>query len=98
MAEVVVQISAEESRDAARLSSALDAFAKWSEDTGRSLDSGDVPNIMMLTDYSGGQMRRKLVFQDRDHAARFLVFWRTERQRTPVAQASPMDVSRVATA
>ncbi len=34
-------------------------------------------------------MRRKLVFQDRDHAARFLVFWRTERQRFRAPEAIP---------
>lgn len=81
MSEVVLQISADESGDAARLSYALDAFAKWSSDTGLSTDSGDAPDIMMLTEYSGGAMRRKLVFQNRDHAARFLVFWRIEKQR-----------------
>ena len=40
----------------------------------------------MMTEYFGGEMRRKLVFQNRDHAAKFLVFWRTERHRSiPVA-------------
>lgn len=34
MSEVVVQISADESRDSARLTHALDAFAKWSADSG----------------------------------------------------------------
>lgn len=81
MSEVVVQISADEGRDASLLSQAIDAFAKWASETGLSSDSGDAPDIMMMTEYSGGEMRRKLVFQDRDHAARFLVFWRTERQR-----------------
>jgi hypothetical protein len=36
---------------------------------------------MVKSEFSGGEMRRKLVFQDRDHAARFLIFWRSERQR-----------------
>lgn len=81
MSEVVLQIDAEESGDAARLTNALDAFAKWSSETGLSTDSGDAPDIMMMTEYSGGAMRRKLVFQDREHAARFLVFWRTEKHR-----------------
>jgi len=85
MSEVVVQISADESQDSARLTNALDAFAKWSADAGLSRESGDAPDIMMMTEYTGGQMRRKLVFQDRDHAARFLVFWRTERQRVRIA-------------
>jgi hypothetical protein len=37
---------------------------------------------MMKSEFTGGEMRRKLVFQERDHAAKFLVFWRSERQRT----------------
>jgi hypothetical protein len=82
MSEVVLQISADEGQDAFRLTTALDAFAKWSAETGIANDSGDAPDIMMMTEYSQGAMRRKLVFQDRDHAARFLVFWRTEKSRT----------------
>ncbi len=81
MSEVVVQISADESQDSVRLTKALDAFAKWSAEAGLTAESGDAPDIMMMTEYTGGEMRRKLVFQDREHAARFLVFWRTERQR-----------------
>lgn len=43
---------------------------------------------MMKSEFADGEMRRKLVFQDRQHAARFLVFWRTERQRAhPVEPA-----------
>lgn len=83
MSEVVVQISAEESRETAHLVDALDAFAKWTQENGVAA-SDEAPDFMMLTEHSGGQMRRKLVFQDRDQAARFLVFWRTERHRTPV--------------
>lgn len=86
MSEVVVQISADESQDAARLTHALDAFAKWSAELGFTNNSDDAPDIMMITEHSGLGIRRKLVFQDRDHAARFLVFWRTERSRHP-AQA-----------
>lgn len=79
MSEVVVQITAEESRDASRLSNALDAFAKWCQDAGLTGVSDDGPDFMMLTDYSGGEMRRRVVFQDREHAAQFLSFWRGER-------------------
>lgn len=81
MSEVVVQISAEEGRDSSRLTNALDAFAKWAVESGLSAKSDDAPDIMMMTEFAGGEMRRKLVFQDREHAARFLVFWRVERQR-----------------
>lgn len=81
MSEVVVLIGAEESRDPSGLMKALDAFAKWAADTGLSGDSGDAPEIMMKSEIADGEMRRKLVFQERDHAAKFLVFWRSERQR-----------------
>jgi len=81
MSEVVVQISAEEGRDSSRLTNALDAFAKWAVESGLSADNADAPDIMMMTECAGGEMRRKLVFQDREHAARFLVFWRVERHR-----------------
>lgn len=87
MSEVVVQISADESRDSAHLTHALDAFAKWSQDAGLTAESGDAPDIMMMTEHMGGEVRRKLVFQDRDHAARFLVFWRTERHRVRPQEA-----------
>ena len=84
MSEVVLQISAEEVQDASRLTNALDAFAKWSAETGIANESADAPDIMMMTEYSQGAMRRKLVFQNRDHAARFLVFWRTEKTRVRI--------------
>jgi hypothetical protein len=88
MSEVVVQISADEGRDPSRLTNAIDAFAKWAVESGLSTDSGDAPDIMMMTEFAGGEMRRKLVFQDREHAARFLVFWRVERQRSHSFEAS----------
>jgi hypothetical protein len=81
MAEVVVQIGADEGRDSVRLTEALDAFAKWSQQSGLVANAEDAPDIMMMTEYSGGEVRRKLVFQNRDFAAKFLVFWRTERHR-----------------
>jgi hypothetical protein len=68
----------------------LDAFAKWAAEAGLSTESGDAPDIMMMTEHAGGEMRRKLVFQDRDHAARFLVFWRVERQRGRGYEASAL--------
>lgn len=81
MSEIVVQIGPEEARDPSRLTNAVDAFAKWAVESGLSTEDGDAPGIMMKTEYVAGEVRRKLVFQDRDHAARFLVFWRIERQR-----------------
>ncbi len=81
MSEVVVLIGAEESRDPSRLMKALDAFAKWAAESGIWTESDDAPDIMMKSEMSEGELRRKLVFQNRDQAARFLVFWRNERQR-----------------
>ena len=87
MSEVVVFIGADESRDPSLLMKAIDAFAKWTAESGLSGESGDAPDIMMKSEYAGGEMRRRLVFQDRDHAARFLVFWRAERQRAPISES-----------
>jgi hypothetical protein len=88
MSEVVVLIGAEESRDPSRLMKALDAFAKWAAESGIWAESDDAPDIMMKSEMTEGELRRKLVFQNRDQAARFLVFWRTERQRTPLPDMS----------
>jgi hypothetical protein len=92
MSEVVVQISEDECRDMARLVQALDAFAKWRAESGAEFEASDAPEIMMMTEYSGGEMRRKLVFQDRSHAARFLVFWRSGRPaaRAPLSAVATM--------
>lgn len=90
MSEVVVLIGAEESRDPSGLMKALDAFAKWAAESGLSSDSSDAPEVMMKSEFAGGEMRRRLVFQKRDHAARFLVFWRSERQRTRPAHIAAL--------
>ena len=82
MSEVVVLIGAEEGRDPSRLMSALDAFAKWAAESGLFGDSSEAPDIMMKSEFADGEMRRKLVFQNRDQAASFLNFWRIERHRT----------------
>jgi hypothetical protein len=87
MSEVVVQFSGADSADSARLTHALDAFAKWSEESGLALQDSDAPDIMMMTEHVGGEMRRKLVFQSRDSAARFLIFWRTGRPRAAIGDA-----------
>lgn len=88
MSEVVVVMGTEESRDPSRLMDALDAFAKWASESGLYGDTGDAPGIMVKSEFSGGEMRRKLVFQDRDHAARFLLFWRSERRREGSSDAA----------
>ncbi len=92
MSEVVVLIGAEESRDPSGLMKALDAFATWASESGLSADSCDAPQVMMKSEFAGGEMRRKLVFQERDHAARFLVFWRSERQRTRSTEVTALSV------
>jgi hypothetical protein len=72
-------MGAEDSRDPSRLMKALDAFAKWASESGLSAEGADAPEVMMKSEMNDGELRRKLVFQHRDHAARFLLFWRTER-------------------
>jgi hypothetical protein len=93
MSEVIVQLNADEAADSMRLSEALDAFAKWSVESGLLGETGDAPDIMMMTEHTQCGVRRKLVFQDRDHAARFLVFWRTERNRVRVNESSATAMS-----
>jgi len=93
MSEVVVfmgaeEMGAEESRDPSCLMNALDAFARWASESGLSGEPSDAPHIMVKSEFSDGAMRRKLVFQHRDHAARFLVFWRAERQRVRPSDAT----------
>ena len=87
MSEVVVLIGAEEGRDPSRLMSALDAFAKWAAESGLFGDASEAPDIMMKSEFADGEMRRKLVFQNRDQAASFLNFWRIERHRTRTEEA-----------
>ena len=87
MSEVVVLMGSEDSRDPSRLMKALDAFAKWAAESSLSGESADAPEIMMKSEMADGEMRRKLVFQHRDHAARFLVFWRVERHNPGTSQA-----------
>lgn len=82
MTEVVVRIGGGDQADPIRLFQAVDAFARWSRDAGLIGDDGDAPDIMMLTERTGEEVRRRLVFQDREHAARFLMFWRRERRRS----------------
>jgi hypothetical protein len=93
MSEVVVQLSVDESSDSTRLTEALDAFAKWSAESGLLGESGDAPDLMMMTEHTGDGVRRKLVFQNREHAARFLVFWRTERHRVRAEEATVVAVT-----
>ena len=87
MSEVVVLIGAEEGRDPSRLMSALDAFAKWAAESGLFGNASEAPDIMMKSEFADGEMRRKLVFQNRDQAASFLNFWRIERHRTRTEEA-----------
>ena len=86
MTEVVVRIGGGDQGDPNLLFQAVDAFARWSRDAGLIGDDGDAPDIMMLTERTGEEVLRRLVFQDREHAARFLMFWRRAR-RSSVSEA-----------
>ncbi|MEM6625746.1 MAG: hypothetical protein AAF719_03510 [Pseudomonadota bacterium] len=81
MSEVVLKFDAADQSEAAKLTLALDAFAKWCDEALEAGDREQTPDFMMTTEHCGGQVRRKLIFQDRASAARFLVFWRSEKQR-----------------
>lgn len=79
MTEVVVQIKAKQTGEVLRLSSALDAFAKWIMENDSATDSADPPHIMMMADHAASDGDRRLVFQDRNQAAQFLNFWRHQK-------------------
>lgn len=85
MSEVVVRIDETEARDSSLLSNALDAFARWAEQAGFGGNSDDAPDIMMMTEHTGGGVQRKLIFQSGDHAERFMLFWSERLQRATPA-------------
>ncbi len=80
MTEVVVRLEGVDAGDGMRLASALDAFAKWCEESATCDEAAHALDFMMTTEHTGSALRRKLIFQDRSHAAKFLMFWRTQRQ------------------
>lgn len=91
MSEVVVDVSPADGRDLAGLMQALDAFAKWAVESSEKGAAPDDPDFMMITETCDGRMRRKLVFQDRNQAAKFLMFWRTGRRRSLHQAPWPVD-------
>ena len=82
MSEVVVRLNVEGSNEMERLMNALDAFARWCQNSAPDDDSN--LDIMMTTEHTGESLCRKLVFASQEHASQFLVFWRSEQ---PVASA-----------
>ncbi len=82
MTDVVVKLEGEEAGDSMRLALAMDAFAKWVEETDDLNDASEALDFMMTTEHTGSCLRRKLTFHDRSHAAKFLVFWRSQRTVT----------------
>ena len=79
MTEVVVKLEGKEAGDGLRLALAMDAFAKWVEESGDCDDATQALDFMMTTEHNGSCLRRKLTFHDRSHAAKFLVFWRSQK-------------------
>ncbi len=79
MTKVVVKLEGEAAGDGVRLAIALDAFAKWCEETIDCADSSQALDFMMTTEHTGAEVRRKITFHDRSHAAKFLTFWRRQR-------------------
>lgn len=91
MSEVVVQLEVDGVGGAEQLMTALDAFAKWCEEVAANDDEAHIPEFMMTTVHTGVMLKRRLIFQERAHAAQFLMFWRSECRRTadiPPAQSA----------
>ena len=81
MSDVVVTVGLEKPEYESRLSKAIDAFARWKEQTIRSsADDVDELPIMVRTEWdTSGQMNKKLTFPDRSGADAFMRFWQAEK-------------------
>jgi len=81
MSDVVVTVGLEKPEHETRLSKAIDAFARWKEQTiGASAEAYDELPIMVRTEWdTSGQMNKKLTFSDRSGADAFMQFWRAEQ-------------------
>jgi hypothetical protein len=84
MAEVVVKLSDEETRDQDRLATALDAYATWCSDLMNGDNNDAFADFMMTTERTLNGINRKLIFRDFEHASRFLTFWNTQKNVLPV--------------
>lgn len=80
MSDVIVTLGLERPEHETRLSKAIDAFARWREQSiGTSAEEYDAPHIMVRTEWdTSGQLSKKLTFQDRSVADAFMRFWQAE--------------------
>lgn len=80
MSEVVVTMAVNSAAEAGLLSTALSAFAKWSEEQIGGARSDNPAFFMMRTERSAEGQRKVLIFGERGDAALFLKFWRRQRR------------------
>lgn len=86
MSDVVVTLGMDAPEQEARFASAVEAFARWREETicgqAETEQHPDAPHIMVKTGWDiSGQVEKKLIFQERKWAAAFLQFWRAEKRK-----------------
>ena len=83
MSDVVVTVGLEKPEHETRLSKAIDAFARWREETmSAGIDAHDSLHIMVKTQWdTSGQLNKKLTFPDRTGADAFMRFWEAEQSR-----------------
>jgi len=81
MSDVVVTVGLEKPEYESKLSKAIDAFARWREQTiGAATEMHDAPQIMVRTVWdTSGQMNKRLTFPDRSGADAFMRFWHEEK-------------------
>ncbi len=84
MSDVVVRVGLEEPSQETQLTMAIDAFARWrQESSDQECANNDAPDIMVKTNWdAAGQVHKTLIFQDRKWAAAFLRFWREQKRET----------------
>lgn len=76
MNDIVVELELAEARDEEALANAIEAYAVWREES--FVDAGndsEAPDIMVKTLLFDDIIQKKLIFQDRKGADKFLSIW-----------------------
>lgn len=82
MSDVVVTVGLDKPSQESQLAIAIEAFARWREETcDPDFHDADAPDIMVRTVWGADQkICKTLIFQDRKWAAAFLRFWRVQKR------------------
>lgn len=76
MSDVIVHVTVGDDQAESRFHATVDKFAKQRDDNQGGDGNTDAPVIMTKTIVRGSNLRKALIFQDRQTAAEFLHIWR----------------------